>query len=171
MTFVIPTTTPTFGSCWWWSWCQWRWVHIGDDYDVMCRFVIVMIMRPATVGSYRWWLWRHGSVRNGDDHDATTVPLVLVMVSVATNLRVAAYWWWSSATSLTLSDFWRNKMVCNRLQCVVQLCYERAGNEFNIYVSRLSRPRIQPCLKCGPCNMRHSPDCTNATIGESSDRC
>jgi hypothetical protein len=32
------------------------------------------------------------SARNGDYRDASTVRLVLVMVSVATNLRVAAYW-------------------------------------------------------------------------------
>jgi len=43
------------------------------------------------------------------------------------------------------------------LQCVVQSRYERAGNEFNIYVSRLSRARIQPCLTCGLCHMRHTP--------------
>jgi hypothetical protein len=32
--------------------------------------------------------------------------------------------------------------------------WERAGSEFNIYVSRLSGPGIQPC---GLCTMSHSP--------------
>lgn len=141
------TMPVTFGSCRWWSWCR-------------VRFVMVMITMPLTFGSCRRWLLCHVSVRNGDDHDAITVRLVLAMVSVATNSRVAAYWWWSSATSLKLFIFLEEQDGVQQqfgLQCVVQSHYERAGNEFNIYVSRLSWPRIQPCFTCGLCNMRHTP--------------
>jgi hypothetical protein len=51
-----------------------------DDHDANdTGFIPVMIMMLR-------------SVHNGDDHDATTVRVVLEMVTVATNLRVAVYW-------------------------------------------------------------------------------